>query len=58
MVYQSTVRIVARNVICNDMIVALKLKAEPEIITIVHANIRIWKWGNGELYDISEDIVE
>jgi hypothetical protein len=34
MVHKSTVGSVAKKVICNDMIVAFKLKAEPESILI------------------------
>jgi hypothetical protein len=47
MVHQSIVTIIAKNVICNDMIVALKSKAEPENIFILQVYMPTLEYENG-----------
>ena len=60
MVYKSIVRIVVKKIVCNDGIIAIKLKAEPVNILLMQVNIPASEYEDDEvemLYDTIEEIL-
>jgi hypothetical protein len=58
---KSVVRSVIKKIVCNDRIIALKLKAEPVIIPIIQVYMPTSEYEDDEmekLYDTVEEILE
>ena len=54
-------RSVVKKIVCNDRIIALKLKAEPVIVLIVQVYVPTWEYEDDEveeLYGVVEEILE
>ena len=59
MVYKSVVRIVVKKIVCNDIIIAIKLKAEPVNILLMQVCIPTSEYEDDEveiIYDTIEEI--
>ena len=60
-VHKSIVRSVVKKIVCNDTIIALKLKREPVIILIMQVHMPTSEYKDDEvekLYDTIEEILE
>ena len=60
-VHKSVVRSVVKKIVCNDRIIAVKLKAEPVIILIMQVYMPMLEYENDEVekfYDTIEEILE